>query len=110
MNLKTLASLILAMLFPVAVLAQQTTLTCTMTLVKKEGGTKGDVTYVVDFDKKTVNEAPATITEDKIETVKKMPWGIATTRINRVTGGAEWLNGDATLATGECVKAFQRRF
>lgn len=105
-----LAGLALATLLPGVAFAEPTTLTCTMVLIPKEGGTKGDVTYVVDFDKKTVNGSPATVTENQIEVVRTMPWGVATTRINRVTGGAQWLNKDGILANGECVKAVQRRF
>jgi len=101
-----LASALLAALLPAAVIAAEpVTLTCTMVLVPKEGGTKGDVSYAVDFDKKTVNGMPATISDNSIELAQKMPWGVATTRINRVTGGAQWLKEDGVLANGECVKA-----
>jgi hypothetical protein len=101
-----LAGALIAALAPAAAAATEpVTLVCTMVLIPKEGGTKGDVTYAVDFDKKTVNGMPATITDNSIEVVNQMPWGLATTKINRVTGGAQWLNGDGILANGDCVKA-----
>jgi hypothetical protein len=106
MNKLILVGALLAALSPAAAVAiEPVTLICTMVLIPKEGGTKGDVTYAVDFDKKTVNGMPATITNDSIEVVNEMPWGVATTRINRVTGGAQWLNGEGILANGDCVKA-----
>jgi hypothetical protein len=106
MNRLILAGALIAALAPAAVTATEpVTLICTMVLIPKEGGTKGDVTYAVDFDKKTVNGMPATITDNSIEVVNQMPWGLATTKINRVTGGAQWLNGDGILANGDCVKA-----
>jgi hypothetical protein len=106
MNRLIFASALLAALSPAAHAATEpVTLICTMVLIPKEGGTKGDVNYAIDFDKKTVNGMPATITDDSIELVNQMPWGVATTRINRVTGGAQWLNGQGILANGECVKA-----
>jgi hypothetical protein len=101
-----LISALATVFLPAAAMATEpVTLICTMVLVPKEGGTKGDVSYAVDFDKKTVNGMPATITNDSIEVIKQMPWGPATTRINRVTGGAQWLKSDGILANGECVKA-----
>jgi hypothetical protein len=76
------------------------------------GGTRGDVNYVVDFDNKTVNGFPATITDNTIQfdQQQRSVGGKATTRINRLSGSVVWMSDDGIFGNGECVKATQRQF
>ena len=92
----------------VSAYAEQFTLACRFNSINGEIVQHVDRNFLVDFDRKTVDDLPASITEDEIKWRSPDKKQSTTTTINRRTGqiSATGLTG---LSMGECAKPQKRQ-
>lgn len=91
-----------------AAVAERITPACKMIvgLASDPRAWRADMNCAVDFDKKTANGYPVTITDDRIQ----FRVGELTHIPNRLTGSVAWMSDVDVVGNGECVKAMQRQF
>ena len=105
-----LVSLLLALLLPSTAMAEQFTLVCHL-VPTSPMFPPIDSNYLIDTDKGTLNNLPATISDAEIYWEYTAASGTTyKTRINRSNGKTLVTTTSGPLMSGNCEKATQRKF